>query len=33
MYEEVLQGTAQDLLETLESDTQKQRGEFVVIVS
>lgn len=33
MYEEVLQGTAQELLNILESDTQKQRGEFVVIVS
>jgi len=33
MYEEVLQGTAQELLEKLENDTQKQRGEFVVIVS
>jgi len=33
MYEEVLQGAAQELLEKLESDTQKQRGEFVVIVS
>jgi len=33
MHEEVLQGTATDLLEILESNPQKQKGEFVVIVS
>jgi 16S rRNA (cytidine1402-2'-O)-methyltransferase len=33
MHEEVLQGSAQELLEILEADPQKQRGEFVVIVS
>ncbi len=33
MHEEVLQGTPQELLEILESNPQKQRGEFVVIIS
>ena len=33
MHEEVLQGSAQELLEILETNSQKQRGEFVVIVS
>ncbi len=33
MHEEVLQGTAQELLAILENNPQKQRGEFVVIVS
>ncbi len=33
VYEEVLQGTAKELLKQLESNPQKQKGEFVVIVS
>jgi len=33
MHEEVLQGTAKELLKILESNPQKQRGEFVVIIS
>ncbi len=33
MHEEVLQGSAPELLEILETNPQKQRGEFVVIVS
>lgn len=32
MHEEVLEGSAADILATLEADPQKQRGEFVVIV-
>ncbi len=32
MFEEVLQGTPAELLATLTADTNKQRGEFVVIV-
>ena len=32
MYEEVLIGTPQELLDILTSDPQKQRGEFVVMV-
>jgi 16S rRNA (cytidine1402-2'-O)-methyltransferase len=33
MHEEVLQGTPAELLEILENNPQKQKGEFVVIVS
>lgn len=33
MHEEVLQGSATELLEVLENNPQKQRGEFVVIIS
>jgi 16S rRNA (cytidine1402-2'-O)-methyltransferase len=33
MHEEVLTGTPSELLEILQSNPQKQRGEFVVIVS
>jgi len=33
MHEEVLQGNSTELLEILEANPQKQRGEFVVIVS
>ncbi len=33
MHEEVLQGSASEILEILETNPQKQRGEFVVIVS
>jgi 16S rRNA (cytidine1402-2'-O)-methyltransferase len=33
IHEEVLQGTAQELLRLLQDDPQKQRGEFVVLVS
>ncbi len=33
MHEDVLQGSAQELLKTLEDNPQKQKGEFVVIVS
>ncbi len=33
MHEEVLRGSAQELLEILEANPQKRRGEFVVIVS
>lgn len=32
-FEEMLTGTAQEVLEQLESDPQRQKGEFVVIVS
>ncbi len=32
MFEEVLQGTPEELLAALTADTNKQRGEFVVIV-
>lgn len=33
IHEEVLAGTPKELLALLEKDTQKQRGEFVVIIS
>lgn len=33
IHEEVLRGTAAELLERLADDAQKQRGEFVVVVS
>ncbi|MCD5384638.1 MAG: 16S rRNA (cytidine(1402)-2'-O)-methyltransferase [Candidatus Pacebacteria bacterium] len=33
MHEEILQGSAEELLKILESNPQKQKGEFVVIVS
>lgn len=33
VYEEVLQGSAAELLGQLTADSQKQRGEFVIIVS
>lgn len=33
IYEEVLQGTAQDILKILTDTPEKQKGEFVVIVS
>ncbi len=33
IYEEVIQGNADDILNILETDTNKQKGEFVVIVS
>jgi len=33
MHEEVLQGSAKEILEILETNPQKQRGEFVVIIS
>lgn len=33
MHEEILQGNAEELLKILESNPQKQKGEFVVIVS
>jgi len=32
MYEEALVGSAEELVETLQRDTNKQKGEFVVIV-
>ena len=33
IYEEVLQGTAEEILEILKNTEEKQKGEFVVIVS
>ena len=33
MYEETLQGSAQELLSILENNPQKQKGEFVVLVN
>ncbi len=33
IHEEVLQGTAEELLQILEENPQKQRGEFVVIIT
>ena len=33
IYEEILSGTAKELLEILEENPEKQKGEFVVIVS
>lgn len=33
IHEEVLQGSAQELLQMLESNPKKQKGEFVIILS